>query len=70
MKTKVTESEFEAFVHSINGTVTITDATGKTFTAINVELNDPTWYNGNGVMELSFTDENNINVWSRNNDSL
>lgn len=70
IKMKVTESEYEAFIHSIGGTVTITDPTGKTFNAVNIEITDPVWYRSNGIVELSFVDENNINVWTRNNTTL
>lgn len=70
IRAKVTESEFEAFIHSMGATVTVTDYTGKSYTAVNIEITDPTWYRGNGIMELSFVDENNINVWTRNNSSL
>jgi len=70
LKMKVTEAEFEALVHGINGTIEITDPDGKTYDAVNVELTDPTWYRTNGIVELSFNDGNNINIWSRNNSEL
>ena len=69
-KMKVTESEYEAFVHAAMGTVVITDYTGKSYTCTSIEMTEPTWYRGNGILELSFIDENNINVWSRNNSDL
>jgi len=64
-KCKVTEQEFEAFVHALSGELEITDQTGRVFDCKNVELSDPTWYQGNGIMELSFVDE--INVYTLNN---
>ncbi len=67
---KCTEAEYEALVHSIGGTLSITDQTGKSYTAVNIELNDPTWYRANGIVELSFVDSGNINVWTRNNSTL
>jgi len=70
MRCKVTEAEYEAFVHSVGGTVEITDATGRVFDAKNIEMSNPTWYRGNGVLEISFVDSNNINVWTMNNSSL
>jgi hypothetical protein len=70
MKMKCTESEYEAFVHSIGGTVEITDQTGKVYDATNIEISDPTWYRSNGIVEISFTDQNNVNVWTKNNESL
>jgi hypothetical protein len=70
IRMKVTEPEYEAFVHSIGGTIEITDKQGKTYNAANIEITDPVWYNGNGVVELSFVDEDNINVWSMNNSDL
>jgi hypothetical protein len=66
VKMKVTESEYEAFVHSIGGTVTITDATGKEYTCTAIEMSDPVWYRGNGILEITFVDENNINIWTMN----
>jgi len=70
IKCKVTESEFEAFVHSMSGDVTVIDQTGRTFTAANVELEDPNWSQGNGVVGISFVDESNINVFTLNNSAL
>jgi hypothetical protein len=70
IKMKCTEAEYEALVHSIGGTLTITDQTGKSYTAVNLELSDPTWYRANGVVELSFVDDNNISVWTMNNSNL
>ena len=69
-KMKVTESEYEAFVHAAMGTVVITDYTGKSYTCTSIEMTEPTWYRGNGILELSFIDENNINIWTRNNSDL
>ncbi len=70
MKMKCTEPEWEALVHGIGGDIEITDRDGKTYDAQNVELSDPTWYEGNGIVELAFVDGGNINVWSRNNSDL
>jgi hypothetical protein len=67
MKMKVTEAEYEAFVHSVGGTVEITDQTGKVYNATNIEISDPTWHRSNGLLEISFTDENNISIWTKNN---
>jgi len=67
---KCTESEYEGLVHAMGGTLEITDQTGKTYDAVNIELSDPTWYRANGVIELSFIDDNNINVWTMNNSNL
>jgi len=67
---KCTESEYEALVHAMGGTLEITDATGRVFNAVNIELTDPTWYSSNGIVELSFVDSNNINVWTMNNSNL
>ena len=64
---KVTEAEYEAFVHSVGGTVEITDQTGKVYNATNIEISDPTWHRSNGLLEISFTDENNISIWTKNN---
>lgn len=69
-KMKCTESEYEALVHGIAGTLEITDKDGKVYDVQNVELSDPTMYRTNGIVELSFVDGNNINVFSRNNTSL
>ena len=70
MKMKCSEPEWEALVHGIAGTLEITDADGKVYDPQNVELNDPAWFNGNGIVELTFVDGNNINVWTRNNSDL
>ena len=70
MRMKCTESEFEALVHAMAGTIEITDGAGKVYDAQNVELGDPTMYRTNGIVELTFIDGNNINVWSRNNSAL
>ena len=67
---KCTESEYEALVHAMGGTLEITDATGRVFNAVNIELTDATWYSSNGIVELSFVDSNNINVWTMNNSNL
>lgn len=67
---KCTESEYEGLVHAMGGTLTITDDTGRVYNAVNVEMSDPTWFRGNGVVELSFVDSNNINIWTYNNSSL
>lgn len=70
IKMKCTESEYEALVHAMGGTLTITDQTGKTYAAVNIELSDPTFYRSNGIVELSFIDSNNINKWTMNNVDL
>lgn len=70
MKMKCTEPEFEALVHGIGATIEITDSDGKVYDAQNIALSDPTWHNGNGIVELTFIDGNNINVWNRNNSAL
>lgn len=67
---KVTEQEYEALVHAVAGTLTIYDQTGRVYNAVNVELNEPNWYQGNGVCELSFVDSNNISVHTLNNTAL
>ena len=67
---KCTESEYEGLVHAMGGTLTITDQTGKSYTAVNIELSDPTWYRSNGIVELSFVDSANINTWTMNNSAL
>lgn len=70
LKMKVTEAEWEALVHGVGGTFEITDNVGKVYNAVNVELSDPEWHRSNGIVEMTFVDENNISVWSRNNSSL
>ncbi len=70
LKMKITEPEWEALVHSVNGTVEITDKDGKTYKAENIELRNPVWHGTNGIVEVSFVDSNNINVWTRNNSAL
>jgi len=67
---KVTESEYEAFVHAAAGNLEITDPEGRVYDCTGVEMNDPVWYNGNGLLEISFNDENNINIHTLNNSSL
>jgi hypothetical protein len=69
-KMKVTESEYAAFVHSAGGDIEITDYTGKVYAVKGLELSDPTWHRGNGILELSFMDENNVSVWTLNNTAL
>jgi hypothetical protein len=63
---KVTESEFETFVHSVGGTIEITGKDGRVYNATDLEITDPVWYNTNGTMEISFLDTNNINTWTQN----
>ncbi len=70
LKMKITEPEWEALVHSINGTVEITDKDGKTYKAENIELRNPVWHGTNGIVEVSFVDSNNVNIWTRNNSAL
>ena len=70
MNPKITEQEYEAFVHSLAGEVTVTDQTGRQFTATKTEIADPSWSYSNGVVEISFVDENNINVYTLNNSEL
>jgi len=70
IRMKCTEPEYEALIHSIGGTVEITDQFGKVYDATNIEISDPTWYRMNGIVEVSFVDTNNINVWTKNNSSL
>jgi len=70
VRMKCTEQEFEAFIHSMSGNVTITDQTGKTYTATNKNIVDPSWYHSNGIVEISFLDEDNINVYTLNNSDL
>ena len=70
MSMKCTETEYEAFVHSIGGTVEVTDQTGKVYAPTNIEINDPQWFRSNGIVEISFIDENNVNIWTKNNSSL
>ena len=70
LRMRVTELEYEAFVHSIGGDIEVTDRYGRVYDAQSVEITDPTWYRSNGVLEISFVDGNNVNVWSKNNSSL
>ena len=70
LKMKCTESEHEALVHAMAGDVELTDQSGKTYNAINKELNEPTWYFNNGIIEMTFIDENNINVYTLNNSDV
>ena len=70
MRMKCTESEFEALVHGLGATVTITDSDSKEYDAQNIALSDPAMSRTNGIVELSFIDGNNINVSVRNNTSL
>ena len=70
MRMKCTESEFEALVHAIGGTITITDGDGKEYDAQNVAISNPAMQRTNGVVDLTFVDGNNINVWTRNNSDL
>jgi len=70
VRMKCTEDEFEALIHSMSGNVTITDQTGREFTATNKDIVDPSWYHSNGIIEISFIDENNINVYTLNNSAL
>jgi hypothetical protein len=65
VKMKCTESEWEAFVHAMGGTIEITDPTGKVYNCTATEITDPTWYRSNGVFEFSFIDTNNINVFTQ-----
>ncbi len=70
LKMKITEPEWEALVHSVNGTVEITDKDGKTYAAENIELRNPVWHGTNGIVEVSFVDSNNINTWTRSNTAI
>ena len=70
MRMKCTESEFEALVHAVAGTIEIADGDGKTYDAQNVSLENPSMARTNGVVELTFVDGNNINVFTRNNANL
>ena len=65
VKMKCTESEWEAFVHAMSGTIEIIDATGRTFNCTSAEITDPTWYRSNGVFEFSFVDTNNISIYTQ-----
>lgn len=70
LRMRVTELEYEAFVHAIGGDIEVTDRNGKVYDCQSVEIVDPTWYRSNGLLEISFIDGNNVNVWSKNNSSL
>ena len=70
VKMKATEQEFEAFVHSISGNVTIIDQTGYSFVTNKKEISDPSWYYSNGIIEITFVDEGNVNVYTLNNTAL
>jgi len=68
VKLKVTESEYTAMIEALPGSWTITDTAGKIYTCNNLEISDPEWYNGNGIVTLTFTD--NISIYAQNNDDL
>jgi hypothetical protein len=68
MVVKVTETEFEALVEASSGTWTIVDQCGRSFTAYNIEIEDPVWNQGNGTCRISF--DSNISTFSYNNASL
>jgi hypothetical protein len=70
LRMRVTELEYEAFVHSIGADVEVTDRNGKVYDCQSLEIDDPTWHRSNGILEISFVDGNNINIWSKNNSSL
>jgi hypothetical protein len=65
---KVTENEFNALLEASSGTWTMTDQSGKTFTCNNIEIEDPTWMQGNGICRITF--EDNVSVWTNNNTAL
>jgi len=68
VKFKVNESEHSALIEAMPADWTITDTAGKIYTCYNKELSDPDWYNGNGIITLTFTD--NISTFAFNNDEL
>jgi len=68
MVLKVTETEFDALVEASSGVWTVVDQTGRSFTAYNIEIEDPVWSQGNGTCRISFDD--NISTFSYNNASL
>ncbi|GAF73169.1 unnamed protein product, partial [marine sediment metagenome] len=70
MRMKCTETEYEALVHAMGGTISIDDGDGKTYDAQNVALANPDMSRTNGIVELTFVDGNNINVWTLNNSDL
>ena len=70
MRMKCTETEFEALVHGMAGTIAISDGDGKAYDAQNVALANPAMSRTNGIVELTFVDGNNINAWTRDNADL
>ena len=65
---KVTEHEFDALLTSIPCTVTLTGINGESYEAKNIELDNPTWYNSNGMATLKFAKD--INTYTQINDDL
>jgi len=70
LRVKITESEYDAFVHAAAGDLEITDPEGKTYDCTGVEITDPQWFRGNAILEITFNDENNISVWTLNNSAI
>ena len=68
VRLKVTEPEYTAMVEALPGVWTIIESNGKTYTCNNLEISDPEWYQGNGMVTLTFTD--NISVYAKNNNDL
>jgi hypothetical protein len=64
---KVTESEFEGLLEAMPGDWTMYDR-GRTYNCEKIEIEDPDWYQGNGICRINF--EDNISVFTYNNADL
>jgi hypothetical protein len=51
----------------LHSTVTITDQGGSEYTALNIDVGDPTWYPKRGLMDVTFTTESDVFVRSQAN---